>query len=201
MPRMLFSFILEQYSLDPSNFSFQISFSPPFLSTFTDSSLALPSQLLSGATALKPQLRAYFIGTGNPSTFLWFLWLLLFFLARQSHTLGRKKIVNCGIWRQKSLILDPGKPFMPFGPWFPHQCSGGGELNSLGGSCQLWWMVIYHLWFLSNAGLIHGASEMLFFLFSLPTLTDLSSKASLPSPTQTSFPVPDSLYLASSPTL
>lgn len=105
MPRMLFSFIPEQHSLDPCNFSFKISFPPPFLSPFIVSSLALPSQLLSGATALKLQLRAYFIGTRNSSTFLWFLWLLLFFffLARESHTLARKK---CKLWGLQAEVLD-----------------------------------------------------------------------------------------------
>lgn len=152
---------------------------------------------------LIPSLHAYLTGARNTGIFLWFLLLLFFFLARKSHALARKnmgKALNCGIWRQEFLILDPSKPFMSSGPWFPHPCSGDEELNSLEGPCQLWGTVFYHLQFLSNTKLIYGASEM-FFLFSLLTSTHLSSKVSLLSPTQTLFPVPDSLYLASFPPL
>lgn len=102
---------------------------------------------------------------------------------------------NCKLPRIKSTLISLYVP-----PWFPHPCSGDEELNSLEGPCQLWGTVFYHLQFLSNTKLIYGASEM-FFLFSLLTSTHLSSKVSLLSPTQTSFPVPDSLYLASFPPL
>ena len=100
------------------------------------------------------------------------------------------------------LLENPGKPFMFFGSWFPHPCSGDAELNCFECSCQLSCMLIYHMWFLSRARLIHGASGMLFFLHSLSTLIDLSSKANSPLPSfiQTLFPAPDS-FLASSPTL
>lgn len=123
--------------------------------------------------------------------------LILFPFKVEPHTSQAKCESRGKLWDLEAEVLDsrrgsamafpekPGKPFMFFGPLFPHPCSRDEVLKAPLALVYDDLSLVISFKYNAHSWAVLTHSEMLFFLPSLPTVTDLSRKASSPLPSCT----------------